>query len=1354
MKKKLTIRRVGTIIPTICLVVFLLLCIAVVWLSTVGLPSGVIRSIEEKALAAGVPLRIEKICLAPSKGLALEAENICIYEDAQCSKLLAKVDSAAVSLHASKLLTGKLQVDTLELHNGNISLPVTDTAGNSNLLTAQEIAISATLKEDILILTGASLKLQGVPIHLQGGFSIAELMKGKTAEEETKKIVLPALIKTCQHIIDRTYNMIQEQHWSNSEYPELHLRIFALDELTLRVEANVPKYDIDKFQFRDTRLDLNYEGDRLIINNLYFKTVSPDTETVLQAGYEINTRKLSFDLKSSADVLYMLSAIAGEETKKTLSKIQYADDNTPQVELGGTIEFEEDFTLRNIDVKGVLEHKNLRVDSMNVNEVGVSFFYKNGDFNISNMRLLFDNGNINLSANVTDGVGSAALSAQLPVSNTISLINSFKASPIALPIGLKLGESVHLEAKTNFRMPIFHPGQEYKLLIIPTFSNIDVTVKLNELAYVGQTLVNPQLTLSCTEPRWTPQAELSTIEQLHLALEADSIALERPEFGKIDLSKPRFSLEATGLNMQAEGELLTAANAKLTAASDALASTAGSAQAWNTELTAVGFKLSPEYTPSADSTEVKLTAKAYSYGDYRTGKLTLAAQQSCTEQEQNPLLYYFSHASLQASVEDICHGDKALGDMSVQLAQPRTEGHNFTLIFTPEHEQERKATITANAELTPQLKLKLTEAQAELPLAAMEEALQCAGAQTSLVELPEQLTIKGEATVDLHHLSLDHAACNIDIPRLVRTPEKLLVNRGKKIPVELHTTLNAHTNEQGDLAYTGELTLIHSTGTATVDFNGSTAGSVKVAMDSTIRADIIDELLDLEDAHSIIRDFKFNNKSKTVLKNATASVDFSNGLCVEVDCDINVSNAQFQLNGILVDEQGKERLNPAMGKLPFVSVSSATTHLHAKRREDVKEGDTVLPTINTLTMSNVKLVYDNRPWLALQDFSALGLKKQTKPATSELKGDRVVIDIENGLLTLKNVSGSVFPAYSIGMFFGELREHLNDVLLPYPVKLSTDSCNIPIYKECKEHMKGHIRVQSDNTCGFKFIGTTIPFTRFTGFISLHDDYIFLDRMNARCWDGTLDAAVKIGISGEHTSFDGQVTAQNMNLKKIAAAYKADMSTALCTADMRFRSPTSDVDDLQAYGKIRVVNGDLLNLGIFHPIAALVSDIRGNLRELDDSAKKNQFTNLLKGLRKIPGKTVHAIGRNVGAIPGYNHIFAYDLQDAYAEYTIQKGKFQTSKFKSTGYNLKVTGNLSIDLDSLELYGNMWPEISSLPTIILSPLTFLSDFMVDIVLYGKIDDIQWKFKLDHRLRGKSPVTATSATPSDNPAPRKKR
>ena len=1340
--------------PTICLVLFLFLCIAVFWLSTVGLPDSVVRSIEEKAQEAGIPISIEKICLAPSKGLALEAENIRIYEASDKQKLLSKVDSAAVSISVSALLTGELQLDTLELHNGSVSLPVTDSGGNNNLLTAEQIGISATVSDDTLTLTGASLKLQGIPIHIKGSFDIAELMKGKTAEEETKKIVLPALIKTCQHLIDRTYNMIQEQQWSDNEYPELHLQIDALKELTLKVEANAPKYDIDKFLFRDTILDLNYEGDRLIINKLYFKTITPDTETVLQAGYEINTRKLSFDLKSTADVLYMLTAVSNDETKKILQKLEYADNTSPKIELGGNIEFEEDFTLRNIDVKGILEHKNIRVDDMEVDEVGVSFFYKNGDFNISNMRLILDNGKINLSANVSEGNGTASLVAQLPVADTISIINSFTSTPIALPIGLNLGNRVHLEAKADFHMPLFQAGQSYLLHVIPTFNNFDFTLKLDKLAYAGQTLTNPQITISCAEPRWTPQAELSTIDKAMLRVEADGITLDRPEVGKVDLTKACISIEAEGLNLLNEDAVLTATTTKVTAGGATVESKAGSAQKWSTELTATDFKLNKEYSPEAKGVALNVNADAYNYGEYRTGKLAITAHQTCAEQEQHPLLHYLSQAGLHADIADICHGDKALGDLTVQLELPRKESHNITLRFTPETAEGESAAISACAELTQQLNLKLSGVEAELPLAAMSDTLQTLGLEVDFVELPTQLTIKGDACIDLQNGQLKESAFTIDIPQLVRTPSKILVHQGKKIPLELHTTLNAHTDEHGELAYDGKLTLIHKTGTLTADFDGNSAGTVQFRTDSTVRADVVDELIDLYDAHSIIRDFKFSNKSKTVLKNATASVDYSNGLQVTVDCDITLNNAQYQLNGILVDEQGHESVNPAMGKIPFVSVNSATTHLRAERREDVMEGDKVLPTVNTITMSKVKLVFDNRPWLEQQDFSALGIKKQTKPASSELKGDQVFIDIENGLLKLKNVSGTVFPAYSIGMFFGELREHLTDVLLPYPVQLSTDACSIPIYKECKEHMRGHIRVQSDNTCGFKFLGTTIPFTRFTGFIALHDDYIFLDRMNARCWNGTLDAAIKIGISGEKSSFDGQVSAKNMDLKRIAAAYNTEMSSALFTADIRFRSPSPDVDDIEAYGKINVTNGDLLNLGIFHPIAALVSDVRSNLRELDNSAKNNQFANLLTGLRKIRGKTVHAIGSNVGAIPGYNHLFAYDLQDASAEYTIKRGKFQTTKFQSTGYNLKVTGNLSIDLDTLELYGNMWPEITSLPTIILSPLTFLSDFMVDIIIYGKIDDIQWKFKLDRRMGGKSPVTASSVTPSDNPAPRKKK
>ncbi|MBR4311687.1 MAG: hypothetical protein IKT79_11715, partial [Akkermansia sp.] len=209
---------------------------------------------------------------------------------------------------------------------------------------------------------------------------------------------------------------------------------------------------------------------------------------------------------------------------------------------------------------------------------------------------------------------------------------------------------------------------------------------------------------------------------------------------------------------------------------------------------------------------------------------------------------------------------------------------------------------------------------------------------------------------------------------------------------------------------------------------------------------------------------------------------------------------------------------------------------------------------------------------------------------------------------------------------------------------------------------------------------------------------------------------------------------------------------------RFRSPSSDVEDIQGYGSARISNGNLLSLSIFQPIGAFVSDVTGNIKELDESARLHKTANVLSRLSRGTGATINAIGSGLDKtaqnIPGYNHIFAYDLQNANVQYVLDKGHFKTRTFEATGYNLKVTGLLDINLDTMEIYGNMWPQVSSLPTILLSPLTFLSDFMLDIVLYGKIDDIQWSFKLDERVGGDAPVTATAKKDTACPAQPKKK
>jgi hypothetical protein len=73
------------------------------------------------------------------------------------------------------------------------------------------------------------------------------------------------------------------------------------------------------------------------------------------------------------------------------------------------------------------------------------------------------------------------------------------------------------------------------------------------------------------------------------------------------------------------------------------------------------------------------------------------------------------------------------------------------------------------------------------------------------------------------------------------------------------------------------------------------------------------------------------------------------------------------------------------------------------------------------------------------------------------------------------------------------------------------------------------------------------------------------------------------------------------------------------------------------------------------------------------------------------------------------------------------------------------NVDVDLDTTELDGKLWPRMSSLPTLLLSPETFLSDFMIDINVYGKIDKLKWKVGLDKRLQSDAP--SFSSKPSAN-------
>ncbi|MBR2144151.1 MAG: hypothetical protein IJ956_01345, partial [Akkermansia sp.] len=127
MAGKITIRRVGTLLPHLCLVGLLAVVGLIIWLSTVGIPDCALRYIEAEAAKAGIPVRIEKIQLVPRAGLAVKAEGISLdVPQPELPEARLYLRKAQLAFSLSRLLAGDWTPQDLKLKGGKIDIPVSE----------------------------------------------------------------------------------------------------------------------------------------------------------------------------------------------------------------------------------------------------------------------------------------------------------------------------------------------------------------------------------------------------------------------------------------------------------------------------------------------------------------------------------------------------------------------------------------------------------------------------------------------------------------------------------------------------------------------------------------------------------------------------------------------------------------------------------------------------------------------------------------------------------------------------------------------------------------------------------------------------------------------------------------------------------------------------------------------------------------------------------------------------------------------------------------------------------------------------------------------------------------------------
>ncbi len=1332
MAGKITIRRVGGLLPAASLVVLVLLASLITWLSTAGLPESVLRRLEQEAAREGIYLKVGKIKLSPASGLALRARQVALYASADAPQPLATLERATLGISASALLRGKLQPTRAEFRNLNINLP---TDGEAAFKVENATASALIHQGRHVRLTSGTARLEGIPVTVRGAFLLPEpAVQTATADTPSAPLDIAALLQPWQKELGQIQRAIAEQAWTPEELPEIELQLLALRKTQLAARLSIPRFDEGQFHFRDALFDIAYQNNTLLINKAEFRTVDPESRVTLQGGYDIPARHLSVNLSSTAALTRMAETVALhgvniEGLQSWLPRFRHPDNAPPSITLRGDVYFEQDFSPKAISLTGQLSQKDFTFGKTDIDELHLSFFYRDGSFNVDRLHLAFPEGSITLSASASSETnkGKARVMADLDIPRLLQFASEFCPEPLCLPEGIELTGNLQLDATAVLDMPHFIAGSTHLAQFLPTLSRIDLSLGINRADLGGCGLKQPRLKLTIDNLQHAPGEMLpNLVELVQLSFHSQGINFPQEESGSLQLHEAglELTLNRLSLEQQEVGD----------SPAPHIASAEGSLRLGS--LKRPGFRAEALEVELTRATDLRPMAADWRQM-LREASLRLS---SGAMHSQGTLL-----GALDCKLELDAHGQI---DLTALLDR---EGHRMSLELRPQ--------------LTEDGLLTFNQVQLNLPAAGFAPLLALTGRELTQIRLPDEVHLAGSASYDTHAGHLRHAEAELRIPQLVRTPgDGVAAFRGREVPLSVLVKGHATGRPDGQMSFGGNLCLTQPTApqererSLELSFEGDTASHIHLAGSNTLDVGLIDQLIDQYAAHVIMRDFRTHAGSTTDIDIRAADVNWVNGLTVTASCDARIRDIGYQLYS-LDDEldsdgkpTGKETLRTDLGKDPYRQIEKVQAHVDVLYKEDA-EGKVEATRISIL---NADITYDNRPWLRSR-----GIKKGV--ASSRLQGEAIIIDVEDSFVELRNVQGQAYPDYAIGAYYADLQGFLSDLILEKPANVETKHCLFPIGDDCPHSFSGNIRMEAARA-GYRFLGTTFPLTNFSGFIWFRDGAVCLDRLNAGCWDGAVNAAFVIDYSGRHTGFDGYANFRNINLKPLAAAYDSKQQPALCNGNIRFRTPSTELRDLEAYGEAHIVNGDLLNLSIFRPVGDLITDLPGNLAELErkalrsEGAKPTWLDRQLSRIFKKTGDTVSNVGAQVGRvtdnIPFANHFLRYDLQEMHSRFSIGNGKLVTDGMKALGYNLNVGLQLELDLDKLTLQGDLWPKISSVPTIILSPITFLSDFMIDIHVFGPIDDIDWKFDLNRKKKEEQDeCSVTDEEPEQKLQPRKR-
>lgn len=1337
------------IFPSIVLVLLLACVTLIIYLASIGIPRFVLDEVEKYAAEQGIDLNIESARLGYGSGLSFILREVSIdlsEETAHVPRL--DIGRIRIGLRVGPLLQGKVKPYLIRIKRSEFSIP--SMHGDADGLTIKDINLSCTFSSgDVMqIVSSTPIDIEGMKVSIKADIPLgspANQNYSTTIQQQPSVIgeMAEAWIQSHQSQIDQICEFILCQDWRDGREPRINLSFNSIKSPRSSFDVYLPSLNYNNIKLSDVTLKGALSNNTLLIHQLvvhsnfdsysHYAQKEGIRKADLQGSYQLSTREFSFTLDSNMPLMSIAFGLIKPEDFHLIDRIELNSKEYSEIRLQGDLKLDEAYGYEDASILGFLLQKNIAVDDYTIDELVLSFFFKDGNFAIDQAKIKMGDGYVSTHSHLNHGVGHIELEAKLTFEQMLMLARTGAddSLSITIPETLEFNGQVEIHAMAQMISPDFQVGRKNLNEFLPQIDSLKLDVKVPEMTYQGLHLNNSSLQASVDKLHAFDGTQAKLADKLNL-----KVLIEQASFQK------------SSADDQSEGSLQQQMSDGLE-----MVQLNKSQQLEHFDLTLqieeIGFaELSDEgkrkglmlHDIQLDAAVQGLRGKYIELEQLKL-KLSDLAEIDFTKLPDAAV----QGARLDLDAEEIVYkGEKIehveLDTLFESLQKFDTE---LNILFDRELEERVHALIQKAADGSIHVK----DVQANVPSGILNVLLPLESLSSRGISLGEQVVrFEGASKLKFIDGELQFIECDFDlnIPRLARQgvfvkPHADIINE-----IDFRAQGKVYQGNDGDILFeVPSFSLSKGERSLSGSMSCKEQGVLQFEVRSNLLLSTLDELIDDHLTHLIIRDFSLDDTGGIDISNLSLTVDIRDGVDVKADGHIELSrvNALLGTYDRVPDPDGTLNQEDIRSKEPCKQMQSMILHGKADVLVDVHldpipDSQARLLTKSRIDINNITLQYDNNRWLRYK-------KIQGGVAQSTLTAKSVVLDTMNNYVSIHEAKGAVYPDYAIGTFFSPLRDYLQVIELTRPIDVDSYFCCFPISLTSKVKMDGSIALVSRPNFTLKLLGVDFPLERFSGFIDFNQKGIYLDRLNAIFCEGVADARVQLTLGGDKTGYDGELILRSCNLSDIAALFDNEQSRALVNGNARFRANDMEVDSLEAYGQLEILSGDLLRMRFFAPIADMLNNLPTLIDKQEELINSGQViprkltfyekvsTKLKEGTASVVqafgtgvSTVTNAFGQTTSNIPGANYLLKYNLKDAHCDFIINDGVLSSQDLHARGSNLAVKSRLHIDLKRMYIHANLWPEMSSIVSLMLSPITVLSDGIIDISLHGTFDDLSWK------------------------------